>query len=110
MAVKVRNESMLGLPVQTRTVPVHIRFTATVIRYPVLSRQVVKRFLQDAARSAAEKLSIGNNYSMSTWLYDSTPPESCYTKATSAYSTLVQLYAYWSTSDRRNTAQAGDVA
>lgn len=47
---------------------------------------------QDIARSTAEKLSINNNYRMTTWLYDPMlPPDYCYTKATSAYSILVQL-------------------
>jgi hypothetical protein len=49
---------------------------------------------QDVAKFVAEKLGIGNSHRMTTWLYDPTPPPDYpYTKSTSAYSILVQLYA-----------------
>ncbi|KII84505.1 hypothetical protein PLICRDRAFT_117547 [Plicaturopsis crispa FD-325 SS-3] len=46
------------------------------------------------ARAASENLAIGHRQRMATWLYDPRPPPLYpYTRATAAYSALVQLYA-----------------
>jgi hypothetical protein len=46
------------------------------------------------AKSTADSLALLPKHRLSTWLYDSTPPPPwVYTKASSAYTALVQLYA-----------------
>lgn len=54
-------------------------------------RYFVDHFL---AKSTADSLALLPNHRMSTWLYDpNSPPPWLYLKASSAYTTLVQLYA-----------------
>lgn len=46
------------------------------------------------ARQTAKSLSSGQHLRMTTWIYDPRPhPQYPYTKAASAYSAMVQLYA-----------------
>jgi hypothetical protein len=46
------------------------------------------------ARQTAKALSFGHHHTMTTWLYDPRPPPlHPYTRASSAYSAMVQLYA-----------------
>ena len=46
------------------------------------------------ARQTAKSLSLGQHHCMTTWIYDPRPhPPYPYTKASSAYSAMVQLYA-----------------
>lgn len=54
-------------------------------------RYFIDHFL---AKATAEKLALLPKHRMSTWLYDPNPPPAwIYTKASSAYTALVQLYA-----------------
>ena len=47
-----------------------------------------------AAKATADRLALNPKHRMTTWLYDPTPPPPwIYTKAPSAYTALVQLYA-----------------